>query len=423
MDPLEQIARALSEKLDSGEDTPGAPSRPDGARPAGAGLHDARIVQTVDGYEIVAVLERGRRRVVVEITDRRERIPRTLSLHRSRGHRRTTVGAPSFDRAVELSAPDPWALAVFDQKTRHLVQIMVERWGATVEAGRIKHSLGGGGPTPDREVKRTLRAAMDLARALSVEPERIPERLAENAVEDPEPHLRERALTLLVERHPERAPVPCSVCLDDTEPAVRLVAASALAHFAEWEAAVDSEAWPPESRAAVEGCLAELATNWNIEPEIRLKAFDRFVEVSDTPLVVLERALADPVLAERAVYATNRITDPGWLDLLFEIYPDCDETLQLAIAVALADAGYPRAELLLLDVAQAPGVAERLAEIGTARAIPVLKNVGTKEAKAAIERIKARVGDLSGNMALAEDRTVGAVSEADAGQVSMAEED
>jgi HEAT repeat protein len=367
---------------------------------------DARIFRTIDDYQVVVSLERNRKRAAAEVSDRGERIPRTLSLHRSRGRRRTTIGAPTFDQALELSAPEAWALAIFTPGTRSLVQVMVERWGAVVESGTIKLGHSAVGPVPDSEVLRTLRAALDLARTLSIMPERIAPALARNAAEDPEPRLRERALALLVDRHQELATDACRRALADPEPRVRLIAASSL----------------PADQPVV-SALAELATNWGIDPEIRTEAFERFLEIADEPMAVLERALADPILAERAVYATCRFAEPSWMDFLAEVSSDCDARLRAAIALVLADLGHARAEALLLEVPRAPGAVERLAEMGTARAIPVLRAMGSRAAEDAIARIKERTGDLSGHVALieAEDNR-GALSQTEAGRLSLEED-
>ena len=61
--------------------------------------------------------------------------------------------------------------------------------------------------------------------------------------------------------------------------------------------------------------------------------------------------------------------------------------------------------------------------MGTARAIPVLRQLRTKESLAAIARIRDRVGALEGHVAIvdAEDRT-GALSQTDAGRLSLEED-
>jgi hypothetical protein len=364
---------------------------------------DARAHRVVDQYEVVTVLERDRRRVTVEVADLGDRIPRTLSLRRSRGGRRMVVGAPAFDRALELSAPEPWALAVFKQSTRTLAQVMVERWGALIESGLVKLVHASGSRTHDADVLRTVMAAMDLSRALSIAAEQIPEALATNAAEDPEPNFRLRALSVLVEEFPDRSLDACRRALTDPEPASRLVAALTL---------------PPDP--TVEGVLANLATSWAITGDIRVDAFERFLEVAAEPIPVLERALADPVLAERAVHATVRFSDPGWTDFLADVAADCDVRLRTAIALVLSELRHPRAEALLLAVPLGAQAIDRLGEMGTVRALPVLKQVGSKEARAAIERIKARVGNVEGHVALVDDEDRGgALSEADSGRVSL----
>jgi HEAT repeat protein len=237
-----------------------------------------------------------------------------------------------------------------------------------------------------------------------VEP--LAQELLKRATQDPEPRLREQALAELCELSRELAAEACRAALKDPEPRVRLTAASAL---------------PADPQ--VEGVLAELATSWAVEPELRMEAFDRYLTVAERPLSVMERALADPVLAERAVYATSRFAEPGWLDLLAEVFADCDAQLKAAIAIVFSDLGHAKAEELLLEVPQASGVAERLAEIGTARAIPVLKRIGTMQSIEAIARIRERAGDLAGHVALVEpeDRS-GALSEVDAGRLSLDED-
>src|SRR5687767_15325540 len=104
VDPLDSISAELANLLEA---------QPD---------REARVARVVDGYEVIATIDRDRRRVTTEVADRAERIPRNLSLHRSRGGRRTPIGAPSFDHALELKAPEAWALAIFKQSTRTLVQ-------------------------------------------------------------------------------------------------------------------------------------------------------------------------------------------------------------------------------------------------------------------------------------------------------------
>ncbi len=365
---------------------------------------DGHVTRVVDDYEIVAWLAR-KRRVSVDVSDRTDRIPRTLSLRTSRGARRTRLGAPAFDRALELSAPEPWALAVFGQSTRRLVKVMVERWGAVVESGTIRLSYAGAGVLPRAEILRTVRAALELARSLSIAPDAIPPALTENARSDPEPHLRERALRALVAEYPEPAVEACRRALTDPEPAVRLIAALSL-----------------EVDPTVEATLAELATAWSIAPEIRIDAFERFLEVAaGDAMPVLERALADPVLAERAVHATVRFADPGWTDFLAEVAGDCDDRLRTAIALVLADLGHPKAEVLLLSVPPSSATVVRLAELGSARAIPLLRRVASREARDAIARIRARVGELDGHLAIVggEQDARGALSEAEAGKISI----
>jgi HEAT repeat protein len=356
----------------------------------------------VDGFRISAVIEPGRARVAVEVTA--PGIPETTSLwRRGRSAEATPIGSPAFDRAIEVVGDEAWALAVLRHETRRLAQIMIDRWGATVVRGRVLYAHETAKLSP-AEVIRTMRAALDLARALSMPEAAIPDALAENAIDDPDPGFRERALGCLARIAPSRTPAVARIALDDPEPRVRLVAALALSNAL--------------GGGIVTSALSELAATWGHPPEVRVRAFDRLVELGP-PIDVLERALADPILAERAAEAAKTVGDPSFVELLIDLFDDAGSDLRRTIAFVLADLEHPRAERILLEVAASKGAAERLGRIGTVRSLAVLKRLGTPEASAAIRAITSRTGDVTGDLALVDDDRAGALSPAPSGRLSF----
>ena len=256
----------------------------------------------------------------------------------------------------------------------------------------------------------------------------IQERLAEKAMHNPDADTRFRALRALRTCYPssEAARHARRAGLDDPAPAVRVEAATRLG---------------PEGVQT----LAAVVRDTRIAGRIRVRAMDRLA--AETPKEVLRRVLFDVAFDPHhdvSIGALNRLSTcaddmTAGRIIAMARFRELDAEPMVALANFLgARGGDDAAELCLslLQVRSEPQVivaaAEAAIEIGphvAARAMTILKDRprlhGTREARRALDRLRAAIGD-SGRGGLAftgpEDGRL-SVSEAEKGSVSAPEDE
>ncbi len=135
------------------------------------------------------------------------------------------VGDDAFDGAVNLRGPAHHLRACLDYPTRRRVELAVSE-GLRVEDGTILKEMNGAMDSVD-ELAQSIRRAVGLSRALSVDAPAITAALAANARRDPAPGVRRHCIEALLERAPTSDAATSAVrsALDDADERVRVLAA------------------------------------------------------------------------------------------------------------------------------------------------------------------------------------------------------
>jgi hypothetical protein len=313
---------------------------------------------------------------------------------------------------------------------RQQLRSLIER-GGQVHQGRVEYERRVAVSHDRAWLVPLLRSMSKLGKALSVRPDTLHQRLADNARHDPIAAVRSRNLRFLSDPHtrtPEALVASTArALLSDVSSPVRLQAARQL---------------PAEGRPV----LRALAAAVSLETELRVEALQALDERGAPDPELLSRLLGSgpPELASAAlaIIAARR------LDGLSPAVVMCAQSehaaVRAAVAGALGSLPAERAEGVLIqllsdssrDVQQAS--AESLGAIGSVAAVepllPLAEGLGRAQlrqaARAAIGRIQSRLGQVeAGRLSLAEERPLaGAVALAEApamrvGELSLADDE
>jgi HEAT repeat protein len=326
-----------------------------------------------------------------------------------------TTGDEAFDNAVDVWGRRDEVLAVLDAPTRQLIdQALADDF--QIAEGRLRRRVYA------EHLVELVREAVDLAGRLSLAPEAIPGRLAQNARHDPLAEVRLRNLEALLEDYRDRRETQTTLraLLNDPSQQVRLQAALASGK---------------DGHAA----LAALISDSEYDEPVVLKTLD--VLTAGLPKKdqwpVLDAALAHDSawVRQRALAQVARLGGPKAAMRLARCLADAHADIAAEAARALAKLGNSSCEGPLIealgseDLNVRQAAAEALGYVGTVAAVaPLQEAMGgagmavvapdlRRAARHAIERIQGRLpGAKAGQLSLA--RSGGA-----AGEVSLVAEE
>ncbi|MEY2932866.1 MAG: hypothetical protein RL033_3615, partial [Pseudomonadota bacterium] len=338
------------------------------------------------------------------------------------------LGDPDFDRQAELTALDAYTCAALSSAARERVLTLL-RWRGWVQQGQVTCQTNWEQEQERGQSQAALRNAIALARQLSVPPDALHQRLAQNALEDPEPAVRLQNLRFLVatETHtpPELLASTARSLLRDVY-SVRLLAAQQLG---------------VEGQAALRG----LAADGNARLDQRLAAVHSLGQGATPDLAGLRALLDSPPSAELLTAALAAVPATG--ATLVDSVLGCTQSTYAAVRVAAAQAlgvlAQPHTEPALLRLLADPSTevqqasAEALGALGSVAAVEpllpltesLLRPQLRQAARGAIGRIQSRLGSVeAGRVSLAEPHELaGALDLADtsaavrAGELSLVE--
>ncbi|MBI3268182.1 MAG: HEAT repeat domain-containing protein [Planctomycetes bacterium] len=305
------------------------------------------------------------------------------------------VGSADFDRRALVSGLQAESLAVLDERTRPMLLQFLKQ-GGKLEGGTLSLERPETIKEP-RALAWNVQAVVELARALSIKKQEVPDRLLRNATQDPEPGVRRRNLEALLTGFAGsvEARSACEAALREKNPAIRLLAIQGLGE-AGWTAAQE---------------LVEAA---DVPLELRAEALGHLVEVlpNERLLPIVERALAsrwEPLVCP-ALAGFRRLRHPPAFESLEARAREAQHPATVtALAEALGEHYGARAQAALLGLLRhesfAPRVAAarwlgRVGDVGAvepllacAQAAPLL---GGELRGAARDAVKAIQGRLSG---------------------------
>jgi hypothetical protein len=340
------------------------------------------------------------------------------------------VGDPDFDQLVELPVLDARACAALSFGARGHLARLIER-GGEVRQGLVTYSQIWSEDQDQVWLVRMLRWLAKLARLLSVPPDGLHQRLADNALEDPSPGVRLRNVRFLADpstQTPEALLVPLGRrLLGDVNPRVRLLAAQFVG-------------------AEGHRVLGALVADATLETPLRVAAVTGLGR-GPTPALAELQALFTTAHPPEVVCAALAVIAQQGLSALADAALGCtrsaQESVRAAAASALGGLGLPAAEPLLISLLSDSSAevqrasADALGVLGSVAAVepllPLAEGFGRsalrQAARGAIGRIQSRLGNVeAGRVSLAEDQGLaGAVdlAEPDAvriGELSLAEE-
>lgn len=338
------------------------------------------------------------------------------------------IGDEQFDDRVELSDLDAYACAALSHAARKQLGRALER-GVELGQSTLRYEMRWEEPHDQAWLIGTLRWISHIERLLSVTPETLHRRLAENAVRDPIPGVRLRNLSYLTDAATRSPPAliadAARALLSDGNAPIRLLAAKQL---------------------GAEGCLPllGLASDAALGAGLRAEAVQALGAQGGAQLAPALGSLAGDAAPEVARAALAAIAAQG-LTALAPVVLDCAQSPESGVragaAAALARLRPAPAEATLIGLLSDPSAdvqlasAEALGEVGTVTAVepllPVAQGFGRAQlrraARAAIGRIQSRLGPAeAGLLSLAGDHELaGAVDLADAalpvGELSLAD--
>lgn len=342
------------------------------------------------------------------------------------------IGDPIFDERIEVSAVDAPICAALNHRARSYITQLLD-WGGYVEDGMVVCRTTWSAEH-NASLPQLLRNVAALARLLNVEPTELPQRLANNALEDPAAGVRLKNLRYLVapetQAPPELLASTAAALLHDTHPPIRWLAA---AHAGEAGHAV----------------LRALAADPALDLALRARAVDALGRHPIPDLAGLRGVLGSAQPPELSVAALSVIgtgsRDAGLLDAVIGCTSSEHDSVRAAAARALSAFAQPHTEPLLLqllsdassDVQQAS--AEALGVFGSIAAVepllPLAQNLVRprlrQAARGAIGSIQSRLGDVeAGRLSLSDPHDLaGALDVVDTsatlrvGELSLVEED
>jgi HEAT repeat protein len=356
-----------------------------------------RIEGKIQGYPVLVEIFAKDGTTCTRMTlDSRGRIPSGIEL-RAEGSWVTKVftgediltGDEAFDAAVNVSGPEPIAVAFLGQEARTSVSELLAA-GGSVRQGCI-HLESKGAMSGEGDIRWAAELLLGLVSVLPGGT--MLEHVLANATGDGNPGVRLRNLKLLAEkfRSEEETKRAALAALADPEPAIRLFAAT----FVKGGQGL--------------AVLKELLENAAVPDDVRVDA----------------------------VRAAGASRDPALLELLYALVPKRDPALAAAVATALGQLGKAEAETSLLrlmsrestEVKRAAAAA--LGLLGTVRAVEPLLQLAAgplgETARDAVRRIQARLGGdaQAGRLSVAaQDAAAGGLSiAAEGGELSVAEDD
>jgi len=326
------------------------------------------------------------------------------------------VGDRRFDDIFFIGGPAKLIFALLDAETRRLLFHAGLNGKLDISHGELRVAL-----MPDETVPDTLPLLLDVGRRFA-QPMDIPQRLAENAHQDPIPGVRLQNLLLLIRELPND---PATVealrkACSDPSPEIRLRAAKEVGAegrglFLELAEGLEDDAVSAEAVSILEREL----------PFERAKA-------------ILDRALSQRRVrtARACLEAIGRGGDAAAVDILTKVLENEYGELALTAAWALGATGSPAAEPPLIAAFQGEAedlrviAANALGRVGSVAAVLPLKEMAdrfllgeaSKAARQAIAQIQSRVqGASPGQLSLAGAETGQlSLAEAEAGQLSFA---
>jgi HEAT repeat protein len=340
------------------------------------------------------------------------------------------IGDPDFDQLVELPALDAGACAALSVGAREQLSRVV-RQKVEVREGKLVFDEVWNGYHDRHWLLQTLRALARLATSLSVTPELMHQRLADNALSDPSPGVRLQNLRFLADPKtctPEELLLSVGrSLLADGHPRVRLLAGQL-------------------TGAEGHGALIALAADAGLELELRVLAVNALGSGPLPPADSLRGLLSETHPPELVCAALAAIAGQG-LSALADGVVACSrstrESVRAAAATTLGALALPDAEPLLIGLLSDDSAhvqrtsAEALGTIGSVAAVepllPLAEGIARPQlrqaARGAIGRIQSRLGDVAaGRVSLADDQELaGALGLADTadsriGDLTLAEE-
>jgi hypothetical protein len=366
-------------------------------------------------------------------------LPRHLSVQRGSALRSVArwvdgrdvpIGDPAFDELIELPAVDAHVCAALSYPARRqLTQLL--GWGGYVHDGVVASSSTWS-VEHNHSLPLLLHSVALLARLLSVPRGALPERLAYNAANDPQPQVRLQNLRFLVASDtgapPELLASTAAALLGDEHAPVRLLAAQ---HAGE----------------AGHAALRALIADRQLDCSLRAQAVDSLARHPVPDLDGLRTVLAPTQLPELTMAALAVIgwsSDAALIEAVLSCTRNGHDGVRAEAARVLGRLALPQTEPLLIqllgdpasDVQQAS--AEALGLFGSVAAVepllPLAENLVRprlrQAARGAIGRIQSRLGDVeAGRLSLSNPHDLaGAVDVVDTsalrvGEVSLADAD
>lgn len=388
---------------------------------------------SVDGAEVTVEGDRGG--AVDHVVVRASRnAPRDLYLFPADGLSVSSVPSHDacFDRKVHTGGSRVRAAAVLDEATRESVADIVWAHGAVYNGGAFVLDADGaltvtGGPLAGeidgRGFARFLRRVVAVASRLAERAQRpLRPLLLENVLSDPRTGVRQRNLTLLVDRFPESVETrqAARAVLDHHDGRLRLAGAMFF-----------SRRTPPDLEP-----LERIYRDERAPRDARDAALLRALEVDD-PVRRRRRiveVLAAKTLVETALFECRKTQEPPPDEVLSQLLLSADGAWALEAIRYAADLGRRHHEPLLVRILEGEHLPSRFAavqalgRIGTAHAAEALHALANgiltparlrRAALDAIEEIRERGGYEAGRLSLADPPSDGSVSLSDGGAVSL----
>jgi len=339
-------------------------------------------------------------------------------------------GDAHFDELVELPQRDAHVCAALSFSARQQLRSLIEQ-GGQVRQGRVEYERRVPVPQDRAWLVPLLQSMSKLGQALSVPPDALHQRLADNATRDPVAAVRLRNLRFLSDPS-TRTPAPllastARALLSDVSAPVRLLAARQL---------------PAEGLPVLVGFV----TNPRLGTELRKEALRALDEQQRAEPALLAQLLGSgpPELACHALSIIAARQLEGLSAAVLGCARSEHASVRAALAAALGSLPAAGAQGVLIQLLSdaSPVVqhasAESLGAIGSVAAVepllPLAEGLGRAQlrqaARAAIGRIQSRLGEAeAGRLSLADERPLaGAVALADApavrvGELSLADDE